>query len=86
LDSVREVFIVDSSHKPVNDCKHYKRKQFGADIPIFGIRIVVTGPGIARRFVGVTGLGVSGSCADSSNGRQDMAKRVAEIKISRTQN
>jgi hypothetical protein len=46
---------------------------------IFGIQIVVTGPGIA---LGVTGLGVSGSCADSSNGQQDMAKRVAEIKIS----
>jgi hypothetical protein len=30
-----QVFIVDSPHKPVNACKHYERKQFGADIPNF---------------------------------------------------
>jgi hypothetical protein len=36
--------------------------------------------------LGVTGSGVSGSCADSSHGRQDMAKRLAEIKISQKQN
>jgi hypothetical protein len=68
----------------------YKRKQYGADIPNFRHPDCNDRPrqwqALCCGLVGVTGLGVSGSGADSSNGPQDMAKRVAEIKISQTQN